>query len=397
MQTTDTSNFFRTETELAKDEARKLKARRTKDLGAPLELPGKILSFKVRGSEVWTAESGHVVRRLSLESGKTLQLYKGHNGPVTCLAFHEPDVLFTGSWDKSIKAWRTSDKSLLSSTPAHSDFVKALLVIPSLALVVSGSSDKVIRFWDLSSDLFQQLVQLGSISAHTRPVEALAFQPRDETSGILFTADTMGVIKVWELEREYGDTPRCRAKLTTELYSHRTGVNDLWVGNGVVWSASNDESVVIQPFPLSPPTGVPLKTYTIAHPNAVRALLPVSLTSLAEPYLISASGDAIRLYAYDFAAPEDSPELLGEIDAHWHDVTALGLWMQVVERDGNTRTEAWILSASLDATLRRWRLEGILSYMPNDGKTREPQVKVLDIPPPSTLTEEEERELDELM
>jgi hypothetical protein len=52
----------------------------------------------------------------------------------------------------------------------------------------------------------------------------------------LFTADTMGVINVWELEREYGDTPRCRAKLTTELQSHRTGVNDLWVGHGLVWS-----------------------------------------------------------------------------------------------------------------------------------------------------------------
>ena len=79
-------------------------------------------------------------------------------------------------------------------------------------------------------------MQLGSISAHTRPVEALAFEPKDETSAILFTADTMGVIKVWELERQYGGTPHCRATLKTELGSHRTGVNDLWVGNGLVWS-----------------------------------------------------------------------------------------------------------------------------------------------------------------
>lgn len=96
------------------------------------------------------------------------------------------------------------------------------------------------------------------------------------------------------------------------------------------------------------------------HPSAVKAILPVSLTSLAEPYLLSASGDVIRLYAYDPATPEDSPELLGEIDAHWHDVTALGLWMRVVEKDGKKHQETWILSASLDATLRRWRLEGIL-------------------------------------
>ena len=38
-------------------------------------------------------------------------------------------------------------KALISSTPAHEDFVKVLLVIPSLNLLVSGSSDKVVRFW----------------------------------------------------------------------------------------------------------------------------------------------------------------------------------------------------------------------------------------------------------
>ena len=126
--------------------------------------------------------------------------------------------------------------------------------------------------------------------------------------------------------------------------------------------ASSDESVTIQPFPPALSTGVPLKAYTIAHPNAVKAILPVSLTSLAEPYLISASGDVIRLYAYDFAAPEDSPELLGEIDAHWHDVTALALWIQVIEKDGKKLVETWFLSASLDATLRRWRLDGMQFY-----------------------------------
>jgi hypothetical protein len=66
----------------------------------------------------------------------------------------------------------------------------------------------------------------------------------------------------------------------------------------------------------------------------------------------------MRVYAYDPNIPEYEPELVGEIDAHWHDVTDLGLWMRVVEKDGKRWNETWILSASLDATLRRWRLEG---------------------------------------
>lgn len=35
-------------------------------------------------------------------------LYKGHKGPVTCLALGRVDsrsVLLTGSWDKTIRMW----------------------------------------------------------------------------------------------------------------------------------------------------------------------------------------------------------------------------------------------------------------------------------------------------
>jgi len=40
-------------------------------------------------------------------------------------------------------------KAVISSTLAHADFVKTLLVVPSLQLLVSGSSDKSVRFWSV--------------------------------------------------------------------------------------------------------------------------------------------------------------------------------------------------------------------------------------------------------
>lgn len=144
-------------------------------------------------------------------------------------------------------------KTPLSTTDAHSDFVKSLLVIPSLSLLVSGSSDKVVRFWsvfiillrqqysnntsrDISGDIEQPLVQLGSLAAHTRPVEALAFISEGDDSHKLYTTDSMGLVKVWQLERTYGDNAACRATFEADLESHRTGVTDIWVGSGLVWS-----------------------------------------------------------------------------------------------------------------------------------------------------------------
>jgi len=100
------------------------------------------------------------------------------------------------------------------------------------------------------------------------------------------------------------------------------------------------------------------------HPLPVRAVLPFSLTPLAEPYVVTAYGDVIRLY--DLSTISE-PEILGEIDAHWHDVTAVRLWMRTSKNEaGQTRIEPWIISISLDGTIRKWRYSG--KYNPYGGR-----------------------------
>ncbi|EAU88371.2 hypothetical protein CC1G_05137 [Coprinopsis cinerea okayama7 len=84
------------------------------------------------------------------------------------IAFYNHDgkqFLISGSWDKSIRVWDTQTKEpLATTTDAHNDFVKTLLVIPTLRLLVSGGSDKIVRFWTRINDLFvgQGLVWTGS-------------------------------------------------------------------------------------------------------------------------------------------------------------------------------------------------------------------------------------------
>ena len=90
----------------------------------------------------------------------------------------------------------------------------------------------------------------------------------------------------------------------------------------------------------------------------MKAILPLPLTDLAEPYLLTGSGEVIRVF--DVSSLEE-PELIAETDGHWHDVTALRLWIRKSEiegQPGKVRVEPWIVSASLDGTLRRLRLTG---------------------------------------
>ncbi|KAI0093936.1 WD40 repeat-like protein [Irpex rosettiformis] len=414
MQTTDKQNFLRAEAELVLEHARKAKAERIKDLGSPITLPGLALDLHIRDNYAWIAENTHVIRKLDLETGKTSQLFKGHTAPVTAIAFcdkikgsGDEKLLISGSWDKTIKLWDVETKQVYSTTDAHSDFIKALLVIPSLNLLVSSSSDKIVRFWDLSLlEEGKPLRSAGSISAHTRPVESIAARTVSETSAILYTADTMGVIKVWQLDKEDGPAPRWKTTLKADLTHHRTKINEILYGNGQLWTASADETVqVYDDPPIERPPGTKAPP-PIAHSTAVRSLLPLSLTPLAEPYLLTGSGDIIR--AYDVSSP-DAPELLGEVDGHWHDVTALRLWMRktaVEGKEGKMKVEPWIVSASLDGTLRKWRLLELLTPGRQPGVEEKPKPaeaqdyarsKTEKTTNPYSISEEEERELAELL
>lgn len=179
--------------------------------------------------------------------------------------------------------------------------------------------------------------------------------------------------------------------------------------------ASSDETVQIVTYPIPLDTKPPKLIPPITHPKPVRALLPLSLTLLGEQILLTGNGDVIR--TYDVSSPEE-PELLGEVDGHWHDVLALRLWLRQRKSVGSGKVtiEPWIVSTSLDGTIRKWRLSGkcythpkrreILTGSSFTELVKPPtpaERKEVAIAPPKQedeaykMSEEEERELAELM
>jgi WD40 repeat protein len=203
----------------------------------------------------------------------------------------------------------------ISSTMAHTDFVKTLLVIPWLNILVSGGSDRQINIWDLAplrdssrsaSDSTKSLRKLKTVKEHTRPVEALALAEPGSlgcapNEAIFFSADSMGVIRSWHVKRDQPDAEGessldTRASGVTVVMKdvfegHHTSVPELLVGEGGLWSgklgrqtyhataipdrALRLSSLGRQPSPLPPYSSKPTATRSDAHrPSRLRKIPP---------------------------------------------------------------------------------------------------------------------------
>ncbi|TXT16073.1 hypothetical protein VHUM_00576 [Vanrija humicola] len=384
MQTNDTGLIFQSSRQLAEASNRERKIVAAEGIGSPIKVSSKVLDLVVRNQDVWTAESGWQARRLDPNTGKTRMLYKGHKGPVTSLSLHQVQgdkpwlALFTGSWDKTIRVWDALSGDLVGVLEGHSDFVKSVTVLPtSPPLLLSTSSDKTFRLWNLSPLESRGLpTHRQTVKEHTRPVEAASYEvsshkePTERTVGV-WTADSLGSIKQWTVKQIVPDSP-APLSFVRDMESHDTSVSQVVAVEDGLWSASMDNTAKLQG----------LSSQKLVHPSYVKSILP---NPQALPYIITGCEDEnIRLW--DANNLDAKPKPLSIVEGHCGEVTALGVWI----KDENGKKVVTIVSGSLDGTLRRWTIQELL----NPPKLNyEPAKDTNDV----GLTEEEERELAELM
>ncbi|OIT19448.1 compass-like h3k4 histone methylase component wdr5a [Nicotiana attenuata] len=160
-----------------------------------------------------------------------------HVDTVSALALSKDgSLLYSASWDRTFKVWRTSDfKCIESVWNAHDDAINSI-VLSNNGHVYTGSADKKIKVWKKQEDKNHTLV--ATLEKHKSAVNALALS---EDGSVLYSGACDRSIVVWEKESSSAG----QMVVSGALRGHKKSILCLAVVSDLVCSGSADKTVRI--------------------------------------------------------------------------------------------------------------------------------------------------------
>lgn len=160
-----------------------------------------------------------------------------HFDAVSCMSLNEEQgLLYSGSWDKTLKVWRIATSKCLESITAHDDSVNAV-VSGFDSLVFTGSADGTVKAWrrELQGEsgtsrhfLFHILLRQESA------VTALAI---NKENGVVYCGSSDGLLNFWVREK--------RLSHGGVLRGHKLAVLCLAAAGNLVFSGSADRNICV--------------------------------------------------------------------------------------------------------------------------------------------------------
>ncbi|KAI5300835.1 hypothetical protein KEM55_004587 [Ascosphaera atra] len=371
------------------EETKRKEEKAKNDQGTPIRLKSKILAITPDPSDcncVYVAQSAAIVQRLHLETKEIKRTYKGPTAPVTSVALSPSgDTLFAGCWDRRIWSWDVKTAAVLHKYEGHSDFVKSVVcvVVDGREILVTSGSDAQVITWDVKdrkkTNVFKGL--------HARGIQDLALDP--ESTGEEGTAAEEAAAEATKTPTIYtaGSDRTIRAvKLSSTdpnanqyiepITEHDTSVWKLFFDtDGDLWTASADKTAKC----LGRHQGWKSQL-TLDHPDYVRDVVVHERGGWA---ITACRDEEIRVWN------RSTGELYHTFSGHFEEVTGLTL-------AGND--EDILVSVSIDGTVRQWPLDAAgLRKAKEEAEKPPPEPQPEKKEETNALTEEEEKELAELM
>lgn len=166
-------------------------------------------------------------------------LWINHYDSITSLVVGN-GVLYSSSWDRSVKVWRLKDWKCLESLNEHIDAVNALAIDRQNNLLYSGSTDTTIKVFQKqgieSSGKQCQHILLATLQAKS-PVNTLALSPDGK---VLYSGHSDQTVTVWKIKEVNGIK---QYNAVGALPGHRMSVLCLCTLSNLVISGSSDKTI----------------------------------------------------------------------------------------------------------------------------------------------------------
>ncbi|PJF16585.1 Rsa4p [Paramicrosporidium saccamoebae] len=157
----------------------------------------------------------------------------GHEDAILCVSF-SPDGrrLATGSGDKTVRLWDLSTETPWKLGSVHTGWVLCLSWSPDGKLLASGSMDNTVCVWDAKTGGL-----VCRLAGHRQWITSLSWEPLhlSAPSVLLASSSKDGTVKVWDVFRK---------TCTMTLSQHTDAVTCVkWGGDGTIYSASRDRTI----------------------------------------------------------------------------------------------------------------------------------------------------------
>ncbi|KAF3790700.1 Myosin heavy chain kinase B [Nymphaea thermarum] len=162
-------------------------------------------------------------------------LWIRHHDAVSCLCLDEEQgLLYSGSWDKTLKVWRLSDSKCIESINAHDDALNSV-VAGFDGLVFTGSADGTVKVWQRErAGKATRHAFLQTLLSQDSAVTALAL---NASGSALYSGSSDGLVNFWH-----------RQKLLSHggvLRGHKLAVLCVAAAGCLVFSGSADKNICV--------------------------------------------------------------------------------------------------------------------------------------------------------
>ncbi|KAK7263943.1 hypothetical protein RJT34_31542 [Clitoria ternatea] len=165
------------------------------------------------------------------------RLWIEHADSISCLTVYN-GLIYSGSWDKTLKVWKLSDLKCLESIKAHDDAINGLVACKGI--VYSASADGKIKAWGKEGKASHSLK--GVLEGH-KDVSVNSVIVSDDGKWV-YGGGSDGFVVVWE-----GKGGGCGSieswKLVSETKAHEMAVLCMCLMGEFLCSGSADKSISI--------------------------------------------------------------------------------------------------------------------------------------------------------